>query len=396
MGKKSKRPSRGAAKLKKKNELPPGVPSHWNDYFKMDEDGWITVPPDATRPGAIDAMKWLTSYEEGGQQGVKKQCFCCGKKEEEPGTKLLKCTGCLCVYYCSKECQAKDWQHSHKRNCEMLREEKARLKSEEKEAMKERGISSKTKYRAELAEQKGYLSSKSGLKDALRTFGFWFDTWDSDGSIFGLENTAEQAVFVVHASSTDAFERSPFVDLQGLCMATLVPLDFLKDLDWIDPEWAREFAKEKAKVGRFIPACIEVIWLQDHQSIGVRGKMPHSALCFGHCPFAIPDHLDEKEGGEWVGKQWTGQVHLVNSCLKTIPEPMFMPRSLNKHRAERLATFDWNGLAQSEEFCDWAANKSWGFLCSLRHEGETGSMVTFFVNPLVIAEHTMSLTVPRS
>ena len=48
-----------------------------------------------------------------------KKCFACGSYGGEEG-KLLKCSGCLCVFYCSKECQKSNWK-IHKEQCKYLR-----------------------------------------------------------------------------------------------------------------------------------------------------------------------------------------------------------------------------------------------------------------------------------
>ncbi|GFH52316.1 hypothetical protein CTEN210_08792 [Chaetoceros tenuissimus] len=45
-------------------------------------------------------------------------CLKCGKKEQEDGSKLMKCSRCKSVSYCSRQCQAKDWKE-HKTYCEM-------------------------------------------------------------------------------------------------------------------------------------------------------------------------------------------------------------------------------------------------------------------------------------
>jgi len=55
---------------------------------------------------------------------VQNRCTFCKKYGDRTTNKvLLRCTGCKKVYYCSKECQAKDWQ-SHKPKCKMFRESK--------------------------------------------------------------------------------------------------------------------------------------------------------------------------------------------------------------------------------------------------------------------------------
>ncbi|CAG8434866.1 12890_t:CDS:2 [Ambispora gerdemannii] len=55
-----------------------------------------------------------------------KKCHNCGSEtrkdengeiKEEKKNKLLICTGCTSTYYCSKECQKKDWKQGHKQQC---------------------------------------------------------------------------------------------------------------------------------------------------------------------------------------------------------------------------------------------------------------------------------------
>ena len=41
-------------------------------------------------------------------------CIRCGKLF--PRSELFVCTGCLCVHYCSRECQRADWSY-HKKYC---------------------------------------------------------------------------------------------------------------------------------------------------------------------------------------------------------------------------------------------------------------------------------------
>lgn len=50
-------------------------------------------------------------------------CLGCGKREQEDGSKLMKCGQCKSVSYCSQTCQVKDWKE-HKsycsRTCQMI------------------------------------------------------------------------------------------------------------------------------------------------------------------------------------------------------------------------------------------------------------------------------------
>ena len=47
-----------------------------------------------------------------------KSCDCCLKTSDELGVdSLLKCAHCKIVFYCSPECQKKDWKERHKQEC---------------------------------------------------------------------------------------------------------------------------------------------------------------------------------------------------------------------------------------------------------------------------------------
>ena len=75
-----------------------------------------------------------------------KACKCCGAT----GVPLKKCAGCETVYYCSPECQKKDWkeggENMHKIQCARLVEMRARYmekaKGEIEEQMARFGVSS--------------------------------------------------------------------------------------------------------------------------------------------------------------------------------------------------------------------------------------------------------------
>lgn len=45
------------------------------------------------------------------------QCFTCAKLEGEGGKKLLKCARCAQIFYCSRECQKKDWKRHKATSC---------------------------------------------------------------------------------------------------------------------------------------------------------------------------------------------------------------------------------------------------------------------------------------
>jgi MYND finger len=45
------------------------------------------------------------------------KCSYYGCKQLHKGVNLRRCTGCLVPYYCSKECQKRDWKAGHKHDC---------------------------------------------------------------------------------------------------------------------------------------------------------------------------------------------------------------------------------------------------------------------------------------
>ncbi|KAJ7149273.1 hypothetical protein C8R43DRAFT_1236591 [Mycena crocata] len=48
-------------------------------------------------------------------------CRVCGKEENPVKSRLLRCSRCLAVSYCSKECQVADWKSAHKRQCPLFK-----------------------------------------------------------------------------------------------------------------------------------------------------------------------------------------------------------------------------------------------------------------------------------
>ncbi|KAI1205160.1 uncharacterized protein F4807DRAFT_471283 [Annulohypoxylon truncatum] len=67
----------------------------------------------------------LVDEEEEGGGEKKKGCAACGKEGEVEGEgerKLMRCTGCGVVAYCSKECQVRGWNEmGHKADCKVLK-----------------------------------------------------------------------------------------------------------------------------------------------------------------------------------------------------------------------------------------------------------------------------------
>ena len=48
-------------------------------------------------------------------------CWSCRKDKDKEGTKLTQCSQCYSVWYCSKECQSKDWKEGkHKIDCKKV------------------------------------------------------------------------------------------------------------------------------------------------------------------------------------------------------------------------------------------------------------------------------------
>ncbi|KAJ7733139.1 hypothetical protein B0H16DRAFT_1328340 [Mycena metata] len=49
-----------------------------------------------------------------------KKCMGCGKEEEPDEATLLRCSRCLGVSYCGKDCQTAAWKRAHKRECKVF------------------------------------------------------------------------------------------------------------------------------------------------------------------------------------------------------------------------------------------------------------------------------------
>lgn len=49
--------------------------------------------------------------------GLGKVCFACGIPETASDVKLLTCVGCEAAFYCSRDCQKRDWKAGHKLDC---------------------------------------------------------------------------------------------------------------------------------------------------------------------------------------------------------------------------------------------------------------------------------------
>ena len=68
---------------------------------------------------------------------VGKACKCCGATD----VPVFKCAGCKVVWYCSPECQKKDWkeggENKHKIQCPRIKEQRELYKEKKKEEVKE-------------------------------------------------------------------------------------------------------------------------------------------------------------------------------------------------------------------------------------------------------------------
>ncbi|KAI1086937.1 hypothetical protein F5B19DRAFT_100747 [Rostrohypoxylon terebratum] len=86
-------------------------------------------------PGSLERVLALGAELDGlmgGENGDEevKRCAACGKEgakgegegEGDGGLKLMRCTGCGVVAYCSKECQVQGWnEKGHKADCKVLK-----------------------------------------------------------------------------------------------------------------------------------------------------------------------------------------------------------------------------------------------------------------------------------
>ena len=68
---------------------------------------------------------------------VVKACKCCGATN----LSLKKCSGCGVVWYCSHDCQKKDWRDGgdscHKIQCHRIKEQRSQYEEKKKEELKE-------------------------------------------------------------------------------------------------------------------------------------------------------------------------------------------------------------------------------------------------------------------
>lgn len=67
-------------------------------------------------PLDLDKHRSAISKLESESLEKEKGCYVCNAKEAKSGGKLMICTGCRKVTYCSQECQKKDWKQ-HKIIC---------------------------------------------------------------------------------------------------------------------------------------------------------------------------------------------------------------------------------------------------------------------------------------
>lgn len=75
-------------------------------------------------------------------------CSPCGKKEEKPcctncnivDVPLSKCSRCVLVVYCSKDCQSQDWKNNHKKKCISLEERRPDVQQKISEKSKDSEI----------------------------------------------------------------------------------------------------------------------------------------------------------------------------------------------------------------------------------------------------------------
>lgn len=63
------------------------------------------------------------AYKEEKKCASREICHRCGKKHGEHGTKVMVCTKCMVIGYCSKECQVVEWPE-HKTKCAELRKQR--------------------------------------------------------------------------------------------------------------------------------------------------------------------------------------------------------------------------------------------------------------------------------
>ena len=66
--------------------------------------------------GRIPVSTKLTRVRVVDGQFAERRCGQCGVWQSDTERKLERCSGCKLVYYCSRECQKRDWKE-HKAHC---------------------------------------------------------------------------------------------------------------------------------------------------------------------------------------------------------------------------------------------------------------------------------------
>jgi hypothetical protein len=88
--------------------------------------GSILLASTAADAGGSTAVVALPQHQQLELSEFARLCHACCKPEDG-ATKLLKCSACGCVSYCSSACQKSDWKAGHKQVCKELAASRASL-----------------------------------------------------------------------------------------------------------------------------------------------------------------------------------------------------------------------------------------------------------------------------
>jgi hypothetical protein len=129
---------------------PPGQETYMrSDGTRMPKDVRSTNIPILTGPAPFDLMK---RSAVGG-----KVCDCCAKPREDTGlTSLLVCARCKMAFYCSADCQKKQWKAGHKQAC------RKQGQIEVGDYMKLQGLTSKPELNGQFVQVTAPMVASSG------------------------------------------------------------------------------------------------------------------------------------------------------------------------------------------------------------------------------------------
>jgi hypothetical protein len=101
------------------NEYGRGVVIPWAEALEREENGTLHRTSSLTKYGAKSLAKQIIS----GRVKIHFSCENCNKVAEGVEPPLKQCSDCMCVAYCSRECQVSHWKKQHKHDCARMKVE---------------------------------------------------------------------------------------------------------------------------------------------------------------------------------------------------------------------------------------------------------------------------------